>query len=48
MQIGVVDALAGQGVTSTSWRSTAVAGQLSEDAIALDAVERLGSLGVQQ
>jgi hypothetical protein len=48
MQIGVVSAFAGQGVTSTPWRSAAVAAQRSEDAIALDAVDRLGSLCVRR
>jgi hypothetical protein len=47
MQIGV-NAFAGQGVTSTPWRSAAVAAQRSEDAIALDAVDRLGSLCVRR
>jgi hypothetical protein len=47
-KIGVVNQLPGQGVTSTPSCYTAVSEQRSEDTIALDAVEPIGSTGVQR
>jgi hypothetical protein len=48
MRIGVVNDLPGQRVTSTPWRSTAVAGSSLKMRPALDALEWLGRLGVRR